>query len=501
MLRIVCLFVFLNLFFNAIYAELKVADIFSSNMVFQSGEALPIWGWANPGDKIKVSFKKQEVFTTTDHLGKWSLKLEPEIVTSQPNSLKVSSDKRIEFTNVLVGEVWFASGQSNMDWKVKNSAKNLAKIKAIAEQADYPLIRYREINTKESLIEKNKIGDGLSWIVCNPITVQNYSAVCFFTALKLHQALNVPIGIIESAWGGHPIEPFIPESAFEKHPVLKRELELGRAKNLEGLKNMVGGVYARNESWLPGTIYNSRIAPVAPYAMRGGLWYQAESNCGKGEDPRFYEEKMKALMNGWRQAWDKPEMPIYYVQLPQYDSANWVRMREEQRRAMDHSNTGMSVIIDLLPDGIHPSNKIDVANRLALWPLAKVYEKKVIFSGPLYSGIEIKGSKCIVSFNYSESGLVVGKKVDLVPTEFLPTKSVSGFEVCSEKGKWYQADSIIVNNKVECTSQNVTKPIGVRYAWGKMMNETTIWNLYNKAGLPASPFISDLALAPFKMDE
>lgn len=501
MLRFSLNFVFLNLILNIAYSELKVADIFSSHMVLQSGESLPIWGWSNPGDKVKVSFKDQEVFTTTNKSGQWRINLEPEKVSLKPSILKVSSNKTIQFKDVLVGEVWYASGQSNMDWKVKNSAKKLDAVKKIASKADYPFIRYREINTKESLIEKTEIGDGLSWTVCNPINVQSYSAVCFFTALKLYEELKVPIGIIESAWGGHPIEPFIPESAFENHPVLKRELKFGKSKDFEGLKNMVGGVYARNESWLPGTIYNSRIAPIAPYAVKGGLWYQAESNSGKGEDPRHYEDKMKALMNGWREAWNKPEMPIYYVQLPQYDAPNWVRMREEQRRALSHSNTGMAVIIDLLPDGIHPPNKIDVADRLALWPLAKLYEKDIPYSGPMYSGLEIKGSKVIVSFDYVESGLVAGKKTDLEPTEILSIKEVEGFEVFSEQGKWLKAMAVIVNNKVECRHPNVKTPLGVRYAWGKMMNETTIWNLYNKSGLPASPFISDIKLAPFKMDE
>jgi sialate O-acetylesterase len=239
---------------------------------------------------------------------------------------------------------------------------------------------------------------------------------------------------------------------------------------------------------------------VAPYAIRGGLWYQAESNCGKGEDPRFYAEKMRALMRGWRKAWDNPKMPIYYVQLPQFDSSNWVRMREEQRMVMNDPHTGMVVLHDLFPFGIHPPNKLDVAKRLALWPLSKVYDKKIVCSGPQYSHIEIQDKQLVIHFKPTSSKLKMGLKADLHETLLLRKGELQGFEICDSQKSWFRAKAEIVGQTVVCSHEKVTHPIGVRYAWGKTMPSDFKWNLYNDAGLPASSFISDLKLAPFQLD-
>jgi sialate O-acetylesterase len=260
-------------------------------------------------------------------------------------------------------------------------------------------------------------------------------------------------------------------------------------------------VFARDDSWLPGVIFNARVAPVAPYAIRGALWYQAESNCGTGEDPRFYRLKMAALIAGWRSAWERPDLPLYFVQLPQYNSPNWVWMRDEQRRAMVGPGVGMAVTIDLAPDGIHPANKIDVGERLALWPLGTVYGKPVPFSGPLFASADRNGSSIIVHFTHADGGLVRAHMVDLKPAEILVGDQIAGVEVCGQDRVWHPAGARIDHDALVCTCDQVPLLIGVRYAWASLCPGADGWNLANRSGLPASPFISDPALVAFALDQ
>ena len=477
---------------------LTVADIFSDHLVLQRDQPVPVWGWADAGQAVRVSLGDVVLETVTDAAGRWQVLLPAQAARAEPQVLSVEGDRRLVFSDVVVGEVWLASGQSNMGWTMGSSAKTLPAAQAILHGAEYPGIRYRAVHTKEQFLPQDNIGDGQGWSVCTPALAKNYSAVAFLFALRLHLELQVPIGIIESAWGGHPIEPYIPQSAFVGHPVLEQEWALSEARDLDGLRKLVGGVYARNESWLGSTIFNARVAPVAPYGVRGLIWYQAESNCGVGEDPRFYAEKMKALVRGWRAAWAAPELPVYFVQLPQFASPGWVPMRDEQRRALSESHTGMAVLIDLALDQIHPANKIDVAERLARWPLAKEYGKNLVPSGPLYRDMGVEAAQVIVRFDYAEDGLTLGRKRDLEPTELLPGSVVHGFELAGRDGVWWPADARIDGNRVVCRSQAIEHPLAVRYAWAEVMPQEQRWNLYNHAGLPASPFISHPEMAPFQ---
>ena len=482
------------------YSQVEVADIFSDNMVLQQGVPIPVWGNAKPGEKIRVQLNGDKAETVTDKNGQWRVSLKAQKASAKGSQLAVIGSTKIQFKNVLIGEVWMASGQSNMEWKLKQCVKNLPALKSDLDKADFPQIRYRAIKVKEQLQRQTRINDKQQWQVCNPQTAANFSGVAFYFARKLYAELKVQIGIIECAWGGHPIEPFIPREAFTGHKVLEQEAKLGDAGDLASLKNMIGGVFARNNSWLPGTVYNSRIAPIVPYPIKGALWYQAESNCGKAEDPRFYSEKMKALMNGWRTAWGNADMPIYYVQLPQFKSANWVYMRNEQRLALDNEKTGMVVTIDLEMNGIHPPNKLDVGERLALLPLKKDYGQKIQAQGPLFKDFKVDGQKLIISFTETGSGLAAGKKIDLKPTVITEDKVIHGFELGDANGYWRPADARIVDNKIVCTSE-LKSPVAVRYGWATHMPEDQQWNLYNKEGLPASPFISDLKYANFKLAE
>ncbi|MBT4822695.1 MAG: sialate O-acetylesterase, partial [Lentisphaerae bacterium] len=383
----------------------SLADIFGDSMVLQQGMPVRIWGRGPARRQITVSFSGQVARGTVDDTGVWAVELMPLAASSVPADLLVLCEDTIVVRNVLVGEVWHASGQSNMDCKMADCTSRLPEIGEILAEADLSDIRYRAINQPEADVPQSAIADGGAWLVSTPATAAHFSAVAFLVARRLHAELNVPIGIIETAWGGHPIEPFIPESAFDGHPVLRRERELAGQKDWDGLRSMVGGVWARDDSWLPGTVYNSRIAPIVGHAIRGVLWYQAESNCGEGEDPRFYCEKMKALIRGWRAAWRRPDLPVYYVQLPQYTAPGWAPMRDEQRRAMYEPNTGMAVTIDLALDDIHPANKLDVAERLARWPLAQQYGKDVIVSGPLFKSMHVDGGKAVLTFEHVDGGL------------------------------------------------------------------------------------------------
>jgi sialate O-acetylesterase len=491
-------FLLLLLLQSFTYAELQVADIFSDHMVLQTGVNIPIWGEAAKNSKITVKFAGQTITTTAANDGQWRLNLNPVEASAIGEKLIIEGETIKEFQDVLVGEVWYASGQSNMEFKMNACAKHIQAIKDILGKSNIPAIRYRMVKSKENLKSQSQIGDGNTWQVCSPENTAKFSAVAFLFARRLEKKLKVPIGIIESAWGGHPIEPFIPESAFVGHSALEKERQLGRKKDMDGLRRMVGGVWARNESWLPGTIYNSRISPVAPYAIRGALWYQAESNCGKGEDPRFYSEKMKALIKGWRNAWGNEKLPVYFVQLPQYSEPGWVPMRDQQRQVLSQTkNTGMAVIIDLALDGIHPPNKLDVAERLALFPLKNEYGKKLVSSGPLYKKMTVAGDAIHVEFERQGSDLSVGIKKDLLPVKFPISNNVNGFEVVDANGTWHKVLAVIQGNIVICRAEGV-QPVGVRYAWAPLMPAAAPWNLYNKAGLPASPFISHPELAPYE---
>ena len=380
-------------------------------MVLQCELPVPVWGRAAAGSEVLVEFAGQSVKTKADGEGRWKILLEPLKANAAGRDLVVQvAAERTVIRDVLVGEVWFAGGQSNMDYRVGGMARRLAEGRALVKAAELPSIRFRKINESNSPSPQEDLKRGGGWVVCSPRSVAGFSAVAYVFAQRLHLELGVPVGVMDCSWGGTPIEPYIPIEAFKGHPTLERLGELGKAGDIAGVRALAGGTYARSAAWLAGAIYNGRIAPVAPYAIRGAIWYQAESNCGRGEDPRDYAHKMRALIRGWRGVWGRKSLPVYFVQLPQWPSYAWTWMREEQRRALDEPGTGMAVTIDLdYANHIHPPNKIDVGERLARWPLAKVYSRKVPVSGPLFRGVELRAGKAVVSFLHAGGGLMAGK--------------------------------------------------------------------------------------------
>jgi sialate O-acetylesterase len=480
-------------------AALRPARIFSDHMVLQQDLPVPVWGSAEAGQMVVVEFAGQSVQAKASDAGRWQVRLEPMQANSRGRMMQVRSSAAdpVVIRDVLVGEVWFSGGQSNMAYTTGQMAGRLAEGRALVEAANMKGIRLRKINERDSPLPKDDLAGG-SWEVCSPQSVGRHSAVAFVFARRLHRELGVPVGIIDCSWGGTPIEPYIPADAFTGHPTLEKLAALAKTGDIEAVRRLSGGTFARSPAWLAGAIYNGRIAPVAPYAIRGAIWYQGESNSGRGEDPRMYAHKMRALMRGWRNAWGRGDLPLYFVQLPQWKSYAWTYLREEQLRALDQEYTGMAVTIDLDNAGdIHPSNKIDVGERLARWPLAKVYGREVACSGPLYRGISVRGNTLIVDFHHAEGGLMTGSIDGVGKLTPQPDAALNGFEVSGKDGKWHVAKAKIQGSSVAVFSPVVQQPVALRYACHPQAPAGSPWNLYSREGLPASPFCSDWNRMPY----
>lgn len=482
--------------------ELRVADLFADNAVLQQGVELPVWGTTTANEKVSVRFAGQAKTVQAEQDGTWRVELSPLSAESAGKTMIVESgDDRQEIRNLLVGEVWYASGQSNMQMTLGVCAQKIPFFsRQNVEAAPTDNIRWLRIDEPDSPQPAARRQKATPWQLDHPTNRAKQSAVAYFFAIRIHEAIGVPIGIIEGSWGGKPIEGFIPRSQFEEQKPLRSILSLAEKNQLEELAALKGGVIVRNTAGMPGRIFNARVAPIAPYALRGFLWYQGESNAGRGEDPRNYRIKMRALIDGWRETWGRPELPFYFVQLPSFndEATGWVRLREEQRRSLAIEHTGMAVTIDLRDTDIHPANKLDVGNRLANWALAKTYGKKVPPSGPLFKSATLAGDSMRVEFEYADSGLMVAHKDGLAAPQPTPGVALEHFELADEAGNWHPAEATINGSAVIVRSPGIIQPRAVRYACsGAPANA----NLYNQAGLPASPFCSDLQLLRWETSE
>jgi sialate O-acetylesterase len=479
-------------------AAVGLARIFSDHMVLQCDLPVPVWGKADPGATVVVRFDGQSVNTEAGPAGSWRVTLKPMKANGVGREMDIrAGGDRVVIRDVLVGEVWFAGGQSNMAYTAGQMANRLPEGRAMLDAADLPAVRFRKINERDAPAPKQDL-EGGGWDACSPQTAARHSAVCFVFARRLHRELNVAVGVIDCSWGGTPIEPYIPATAFTGHPTLERLAALAKAGDVEAIRALPGGTRVRSPAWLAGAIYNGRIAPVAPYAIRGAIWYQGESNCGAGEDPRDYAHKMRALVAGWRTAWQRPDLPFYFVQLPQWKSYAWTYLRQEQLRALDVPNTGMVVTIDLdNANDIHPPNKIDVGERLARWPLAKLYGRNAAISGPLFRRMSVRDGAVVVTFDHAEQGLMVGRIEGVGKVTGAADARLNGFELAGTDGVWHSAEAAIDGQTVVVSSPQATRPVAVRYACAPEASQGRPWNLYNKAGLPTSPFCSDWGLMPY----
>ena len=505
-----------------------LSNIFGNNMILQRDKPVSIWGWAKPDSKITVTFANQKKDTVTDKGGNWLVSLAPMPANDKPQNLIVTGGdqlaKTIKFNNILVGDVWICSGQSNMAWKVCHSEGFKQEIK----NANRPLIRQITIQLDNADLPKKNIFRR-KWYICTPKNFEGFSAVGYYFAVKLQEELKIPIGIISSSWGGSRIEPWIPKLGYYKY-LKKKQFAQREIKMLELIdvtkkagKNASYTYLNKLEKWIesarkkikkgknpdiqptkitlnnhlstPTRIYNGMIAPLIKYSIRGVIWYQGESNEGCKDDAYYYQ--MHALVKSWRDVFKQGNFPFYWVQLasfqqdlkkPSGKGYSFANIRNQQRRALDIPNTGMAVTIDIgARKNIHPPNKKDVGLRLAQCALAKEYNKKIIHSGPLYKKHVVKNNKIIIYFTNIGKGLMIAKKEGSKPAKRNSNGELKTFSISDKNGKWAWAKAVINGNTVIVSSPDIKNPVDVNYAHFGYPNEA---NLYNKNGLPAAAFSS-----------
>ncbi len=513
--------------------SLALAAPFTENMVLQREKKVAVWGFDTPGSRITVEFAGQSKHAVADRHGNWKILLDPLKASSTERSFKVTNARgeTIVLNGVLVGEVWFSSGQSNMVW-ISGKSMCVEIAREIAGSAEPIPIREINIDTVSALYPKKHATSAGGWQKAT--AAHNFSALSLSFAYELYKELKVPIGILLSAHSNTRIEAFTSRPSIEAHSDLAGDVELMhkgdpltptgaaafeqyvtdlRAWQEEAGRLAVAGGRLPSRPNLPGIagmwrgpsqFFNGKIAPVIPYAIRGAIWCQGTSN---SHDGRIYAARMEALVRGWRAAWDMPDMPFYFTQMqcygaPNPDTVGFADIRQSQYLFFmnNRDNVGMVVQSDLnsaRPQGIHYWNKLHPGMRMARWALAKQYGREIAFTGPIYDGYEIKGEKVVVSFEPGSlfGGLMVGSKgmakdyrepgKYVEPARPTPGAALTHFRLCGEDRVWHAAEAVIVGDTVEVRSKAVPRPIGVQYAYSAVPENS---NLYNKAGLPATPF-------------
>lgn len=506
-------------FATTTFAEVTVNGLFADHMVLQRDIPVSVYGKAEPKEKVTVTFSGQEKSAVADKAGCWSVTLDALKASTNSATLTVSGKNKVTIKDVVVGDVWVCCGQSNMELVLGNCGSS-----SDAKEADFPLIRQFDVphdwvGWRQAEVKGN-------WVSCTPRTAGNFTAVGYYFGREIHRETGIPIGLIRSVSSGTAIEPFCSAEGLASVPELAKDKARLDVKRSEYRSN-VSNALSRIETYLaearialasqaelpepvkvPGEpetgpcawhgVYNAMIHPLVNFRIKGALYYQGETN-GSEED-RYYH-KMRALIGGWRKAWNQGDFPFYFVQLPNYSNPTsqpggddgWAKTRMGQFKALAIPNTGMAVAIELAdvgnPGNVHPGNKRDVGQRLALWALAKDYGRKdLVYSGPLYKEIKVEGSQIRVFFDSVGSGLTVATKKGYDPVVKDPQGKLQQFAVAGEDKKWVWADAVIEGKTVVVSSPGVAKPVAVRYAYS--INPDGC-NLYNNEGLPASPFRTD----------
>jgi len=453
-----------------INAQIKVNPLFSDDMILQRNSEVAIWGKADANQKISIqsSWDKKKTNTQSDADGNWSVKIETPEAGGPYNINIKSSNSAVKLSNVLIGEVWIASGQSNMQMTLNGYTHEpvLGSLDMIANanNSNIRLFTFKRVTSKDPIRDvKGK------WLVSNSENAAVFSAIGYSFAKYLNKVLDVPIGIINTSWGGTPAEAWTDSKTlvdnFKKSEI--KNYREGKPKNHD-----------------PSALFNGMINPLIPFKIRGALWYQGESNVRRANN---YTKLMNVMIEGWRREWNQGSFPFYFVQIAPFrysgsDNSESAYLREAQLKTMlQTKNSGMAVTLDIGNEfSIHPDKKIIIGKRLAYWALAKDYKIKGIpFSGPVYKSIEIKEDKAIVDFDYAESGFI-----------FLNSK-INGFEIAGEDKVFYPASVKVMygkkNSTLTISSDKVKEPVAVRYGWKNYLKG----DLYNTQGLPASSFRSD----------
>lgn len=490
-----------------VHAEIKLPSVIGSHMVLQQNLANPIWGWETPGATVSVTFAGQKKKATAGSDGKWMVKLDPLPANATPQSMEIESGaQQMVLSDVLIGEVWVCSGQSNMgfqlysDWNgdLEAAASNFPNLR---------LIKVPQVGTQE--IQTQFKGE---WKASTAETARVFSAVGFLFGRYIHQIVGVPVGLIDNAWGGSAAEAWIRRDRLEKDPRFnplmehtrktetqkqspeaRAEYEAALQKHKEAADKAktegrpVPRAPQSPEAWLSGNqragnIFNGVLHPTIGYGIKGAIWYQGESNSARAWE---YRELFPFLIQEWRREWNQGDFPFYWVQLADFQpetktpgDSTWAELREAQTRAMSLPNTGQAVIIDL-GEGkdIHPKNKHDVAARLVRWALAKDYGVKLVYRSPEFKRFEVRDGKVRVEVDCFGSGL-----------RTFDVEEAIGFSVCGEDKVWHFAKGRMTgNDTIELTCPDVAAPVAVRYAWAN----NPVCNVTNREGLPLTPFRSD----------
>ena len=509
--------VVLSLLAGPVGAAVKLPAVFGDHVVLQRDRVLPVWGWGEPGERVVVEFGKEKGEAVAGGDGRWEVRLGAQPVSKVGQTLRVSGSSVVEVKDVLLGDVWMCSGQSNMDWGLGGCG-----VPEDIRAADLPMIRH--FRTEYQFASRPQRDVKGSWSVCGPGTAGNFSAVGFYFARRVQAETGVPIGLLTNAVGGTNIELWMAEETLLKTPALEPYARLMRESLVEYRKEL-GEAMGPLEAWIgesraakergvdlpmpPAfpeypfgermhrprcvTLHHGHIAPLVPMALRGVLWYQGENNA----DGNLYLEKKAAMVADWRKWFGDPELPFYFVQLAAWQKPDmnpaggeWGYIRDVQRRCLTIPHTGMASAIDLGDaEDIHPKNKADVGERLALWALAGVYGKSgVTVSGPLFRKLEVEGGKARVFFDYPGGGLMAGKKEGRAAVVEEGGVKLRRFAVAGADRKWVWADAVIEGETVVVSAAEVAAPVAVRYAFCSNPEGA---NLYNRAGLPASPFRTD----------
>ena len=489
------------------FCDVKLPAIFSDHAVIQKDVQAPVWGWAEPNEEVTVKIGMQSQSTKTGADGKWKIKLD-KLSAGGPHTLEIKGKNTITIKDVLIGEVWLGSGQSNMAMTV-NRCLNYEKEQAAA---NFPQLRMFKESSGVST-QPQFIGAG-KWEVCTPETVGGFSGTAYFFGRELHQVLKVPVGLINSSVGGTPVESWTSMEAQKDFKELKplfdrwqksdADFNLGKAEaqyKIDIEKHLAAAKKAKDSgkpiprapqrlapprlnNHFPGNLFNGKISPLVPYAIKGAIWYQGESNAGKG-NAEVYGLQLAALINDWRARWGQGDFHFAWVQLPNFhklqtepvEESGWVTVREEMANTLKLPNTGMAITTDVgEANDIHPKDKQNVGKRLAMWALAKAYnQEKITSSGPLFSSHEVKGKEVIIRFTNTDGGLKSSGP------------ELKGFAIAGADKKWKFANARLEGETVIVSSPDVNAPLMVRFAWA----DNPIATLFNGAGIPAAPFRTD----------
>lgn len=464
-------------------ADIKLPALISDNMMLQQQSNARIWGWADPDEHITVSpdwpgATKTE--TTANPDGRWQLRF-PTPEAGGPYSIRFTGNNQLTITNVLLGEIWVCSGQSNMGMQLKGRPNQhvIDSEKDIASSANSS-IRFFEVPNKTS----NKALEDVvgKWVECTPETSAIFSAAGYHFAREVNAQTHLPVGMIHSSWGGTPAESWIKEKLLANEPTAQKYM-LDYYKGVADWEKRaaiakVNGEkapkrpYGSSPAAKPGALYNGMIAPLTPMTIKGAIWYQGEANRRRALE---YRSLFPLLINSWRDAFENTDMPFYFVQLAAFKDAGFIKIREAQLMTLKEKNTGMAVAIDAgHMTRIHPPQKKTVGKRLAYWALAKDYGMDIPCSGPLYKDYKVEGDKIRIRFNYADG---------LKPKD----GTITGFTIAGADNQFIEAQTKIDGDSILVFSESIKAPVSVRYGW----NATFEGCLINAGELPASPFRTD----------